>query len=588
VAVSGTTNTVVKFTSSSTIGNSNITDTGSLITLGSNSYVNGNLGVGTTSPSTYSLAVVKNMTGGTLVYGVGSYGTIQSDVTSGANGFISGLITAAASFTLTNYRHFYANQGTIGAGSVVTNQTAFFVDSNVIGATNNYAFRSVIPAGANNWNLFMDGTANNYLAGSLGIGNTSLDTTMLRISRAFTSTLATSIFLDSQISSTNTSATYIATSANTQAATFTTTIRHISLVQGTFGAGSTVTDQYGVLVGDLTGATNNYGFFGNISAATNRWNLYMGGTAANYMAGSLGIGTNALTGVNLNLGKIITGATIAYNMYNNSTINSDVVNAYMFRTLPSTQAASFVLNQLNHYVVSFSSIGAGSSINTQHGFWVDTTMVGATNNYGFRGSIPSATGRWNLYMDGTAANYMAGQLLIGTTNVLADYPLNVQGTVNGNLLMRFANTSNGTSARMGLILSTDFGALGSLDAFSTTYNLGSTDDTANGIRLFASGAGGLSLRASNASSTIRFYNGSTESARFGTNGALGLGTGSSINASARLQVDSTTQGFLPPRMTSAQRTAIASPATGLIVYQTDGVEGLWLRTSTGWVELTVV
>jgi hypothetical protein len=41
-------------------------------------------------------------------------------------------------------------------------------------------------------------------------------------------------------------------------------------------------------------------------------------------------------------------------------------------------------------------------------------------------------------------------------------------------------------------------------------------------------------------------------------------------------------------MTAAQRTAIASPATGLIVYQTDGVEGLWLRTSTGWVQLTVV
>jgi hypothetical protein len=191
-------------------------------------------------------------------------------------------------------------------------------------------------------------------------------------------------------------------------------------------------------------------------------------------------------------------------------------------------------------------------------------------------------------MGGTAQNYLAGQLSIGTTSVLTDYPLNVQGTVNSNLLMRFANTSNGTSARMGLILGTDSGALGSIDAYGTAYNVGSTDDTANGIRLFASGAGGLSLRASNASGTIRFYNGSTESARFGTNGALGLGTGASINASARLQVDSTTQGFLPPRMTLAQRTAIASPATGLIVYQTDGVEGLWLRTSTGWVELTVV
>jgi hypothetical protein len=43
---------------------------------------------------------------------------------------------------------------------------------------------------------------------------------------------------------------------------------------------------------------------------------------------------------------------------------------------------------------------------------------------------------------------------------------------------------------------------------------------------------------------------------------------SPLNASAILQVDSTTKGFLPPRMTSTQRTAISSPAAGLIVYDT--------------------
>ena len=42
-----------------------------------------------------------------------------------------------------------------------------------------------------------------------------------------------------------------------------------------------------------------------------------------------------------------------------------------------------------------------------------------------------------------------------------------------------------------------------------------------------------------------------------------------INASAQLQVDSTTKGFLPPRMTEAQILAIASPAIGLMAYNTD-------------------
>jgi len=41
---------------------------------------------------------------------------------------------------------------------------------------------------------------------------------------------------------------------------------------------------------------------------------------------------------------------------------------------------------------------------------------------------------------------------------------------------------------------------------------------------------------------------------------------STPNASAQLQVDSTTKGFLPPRMTTTEKNAIATPAAGLVVY----------------------
>ena len=50
-------------------------------------------------------------------------------------------------------------------------------------------------------------------------------------------------------------------------------------------------------------------------------------------------------------------------------------------------------------------------------------------------------------------------------------------------------------------------------------------------------------------------------------GAVSIGV-INPNASAQLQVDSTTRGFLPPRMTTAQRDLIATPAAGLIVYNT--------------------
>jgi len=60
------------------------------------------------------------------------------------------------------------------------------------------------------------------------------------------------------------------------------------------------------------------------------------------------------------------------------------------------------------------------------------------------------------------------------------------------------------------------------------------------------------------------------------------------NPSAKLSIHSTTQGFLPPRMTNAQRLAIASPAVGLMVYCTDAIEGVYVNTSTGWKSLTMV
>jgi hypothetical protein len=74
------------------------------------------------------------------------------------------------------------------------------------------------------------------------------------------------------------------------------------------------------------------------------------------------------------------------------------------------------------------------------------------------------------------------------------------------------------------------------------------------------------------------------------NGNVNIGGGNTPTdiASAKLAITSTTQGFLPPRGTNAQRTAITSPAIGLIFYCTDSVEGLYIYTSSGWKSLTMV
>jgi hypothetical protein len=56
-----------------------------------------------------------------------------------------------------------------------------------------------------------------------------------------------------------------------------------------------------------------------------------------------------------------------------------------------------------------------------------------------------------------------------------------------------------------------------------------------------------------------------------------------------LDIKSNAKGMLVPRMTLTQRTAISEPATGLLVYQTDGVAGFYYNTGTplspDWVVL---
>jgi hypothetical protein len=55
---------------------------------------------------------------------------------------------------------------------------------------------------------------------------------------------------------------------------------------------------------------------------------------------------------------------------------------------------------------------------------------------------------------------------------------------------------------------------------------------------------------------------------------------SAPDPSAMLDVKSTTKGLLAPRMTLAQRNAIVSPATGLVVFQTNSSPGLYINSGT--------
>lgn len=72
----------------------------------------------------------------------------------------------------------------------------------------------------------------------------------------------------------------------------------------------------------------------------------------------------------------------------------------------------------------------------------------------------------------------------------------------------------------------------------------------------------------------------TERMRINPNGNIGIGTN---NPQAKLDVVSSTSGFLMPRMTENQRLSIVSPGVGTQVYQTNNTEGIYTYKSTGWI-----
>ncbi len=74
---------------------------------------------------------------------------------------------------------------------------------------------------------------------------------------------------------------------------------------------------------------------------------------------------------------------------------------------------------------------------------------------------------------------------------------------------------------------------------------------------------------------------------YAQNGYLGIGT-TTPHISAALDLTSTSKGFLPPRMTYDQKTAISLPAAGLIVWCTDCTpKGLYILVATSWSALSV-
>jgi hypothetical protein len=103
----------------------------------------------------------------------------------------------------------------------------------------------------------------------------------------------------------------------------------------------------------------------------------------------------------------------------------------------------------------------------------------------------------------------------------------------------------------------------------------------------AAGADGI-LPDGAASGNTPYWNGTewvVNNSNIHNNGAsVGIGT-DTPDGSAKLEIASTSQGLLMPRMTESQRDLITDPVEGLIIYQTDETPGFYYYDGTDWQTL---
>ncbi len=156
------------------------------------------------------------------------------------------------------------------------------------------------------------------------------------------------------------------------------------------------------------------------------------------------------------------------------------------------------------------------------------------------------------------------------TNALNNRSVTISG-VNCDIVQNGGNFTTGGSINGGGV-SIAFGNITGFNGtqIQTAENIGifSRAGTPSFVKLFAGGHNAVPTTATTGTVYVS-YN---------------LNQSVTPNLSAMLQVDSIVSGFLPPRMTTAQKLAIATPAAGLMVYDTD-LNKLCVYT-TAWETIT--
>jgi hypothetical protein len=392
------------------------------------SYIGSELGLGSSVTGTGGSQLFITMAGNPLLAVTDKIGvSIRNVSTSSMVGNVIGVQligigSANVAYTLGNLSGFWAQSFTKGAASTITTVFGFRVSNAIAVGSTNYGFWSDINTATNTFQLGLTGTAPSYTNSQFGFGGQPATTDVVTINTNVGTLAGTSQFGARVGNSFNAAAIGNAVGFATDLQTLNSVVTYNALIHfwaksTTRGASSTITTLYGFCaINAIATGSTNYGFYSDISSATNTWQSYMGGTALSYFASPIQM-LSTISGnfdVLIRLGSGAThpsGSVSVYGTHQNwkspATATSGMYGHY---TNLSTTVAVYNTAEITHYRAGTTTLGAGSTANYILGFYAPNAMVGAVNNVsaGFYSDINFATNTYQAYMGGTGYSYFGG------------------------------------------------------------------------------------------------------------------------------------------------------------------------------------